>query len=541
VTVATYSLTTSPITIDDGTSYSVLVTNTGAATVELSRGGRLRPNQAQTVYPEGAALTAAAVTGTSSVSTSTTTKPLPNAADPATLAANAAFTGTYVPSATTGVWAASTSYAVGAKVTYSGRFWARYAAASSSETAFDPTKWVYVGRVAPSWGTSIVLLGNSRVLLERYTFNSEIHYQQRGFFGWAQRFMGQRFRVLNYAGVSGDTLALMAARWATAAGAFVPENVLIADFINDVTTGRTLAQIQADYYTLIALNRSIGARTILLNAPPKSSMTTGQQTVYSQANRWLSTLTEADVVVVDVASAVASPASLAWVSGYATDGLHQNRQGAARIGRAISNAIGPLVPPSAILPVSVTDATTNPVASPFMDGTPGTGVPTGVSVFPASGGVVAYTMIARTDRKPGNWFQMDTATTTTDTFASQTVTLTTPGWVAGTDVLEAFWEFQTDAITVAASDCIRLYLQFQDAGSTILNQAFEGDHVAVSQIGDSGDSSTFPVGELPGVSETAIFRTPPCQIIAGTTKVKLIFEWNAQGKVRLGRCGIFKV
>jgi hypothetical protein len=97
VTVATYSLTTSPTMIDDGTSYSVLVTNTGAATVELSRGGRLRPNQAQTVYPEGAALTAAAVTGTSSVSTSTTTKPLPNAADPATLAANAAFTGTYAP------------------------------------------------------------------------------------------------------------------------------------------------------------------------------------------------------------------------------------------------------------------------------------------------------------------------------------------------------------------------------------------------------------------------------------------------------------
>jgi hypothetical protein len=94
VTVATYSLTTSPTMIDDGTSYSVLVTNTGAATVELSRGGRLRPNQAQTVYPEGAALTAAAVTGTSSVSTSTTTKPLPNAADPATLAANVAFTGT---------------------------------------------------------------------------------------------------------------------------------------------------------------------------------------------------------------------------------------------------------------------------------------------------------------------------------------------------------------------------------------------------------------------------------------------------------------
>jgi hypothetical protein len=93
--MATVALTTTPTQIDDGTSYTVLVTNTGAVEVDLSRGGRLRPQQSRTVYPEGTALTAAATSGTGTVTTSTTSKPLPNAADPAALAANAAFTGTY--------------------------------------------------------------------------------------------------------------------------------------------------------------------------------------------------------------------------------------------------------------------------------------------------------------------------------------------------------------------------------------------------------------------------------------------------------------
>jgi lysophospholipase L1-like esterase len=93
--MATVALSTTPTQIDDGTSYTVLVANTGAVTVDLSRGGRLRPGQTATVYPEGAALTAAATSGTGQVATSTTAKPLPNPSDPATLAARPEFTGTY--------------------------------------------------------------------------------------------------------------------------------------------------------------------------------------------------------------------------------------------------------------------------------------------------------------------------------------------------------------------------------------------------------------------------------------------------------------
>jgi hypothetical protein len=95
--VATYSLTTSPTTIDDGSSSSVLVTNTGAVDVTLSRGPRLRPQQNATVYPEGTALTAVTTSGTGSVATTATAAAAATVTGktPAQVAADIAFTATY--------------------------------------------------------------------------------------------------------------------------------------------------------------------------------------------------------------------------------------------------------------------------------------------------------------------------------------------------------------------------------------------------------------------------------------------------------------
>jgi YD repeat-containing protein len=106
--VAVVGLTTSPTTLDAGSSDSVMVTNTGSVAVTVSRGSQsfpLQAGQSVTVYPEGTAVTAVTASGTGQVTTSTTAKPLPNAADPATLAANSAFTGTYA-----GLLPASSSY-----------------------------------------------------------------------------------------------------------------------------------------------------------------------------------------------------------------------------------------------------------------------------------------------------------------------------------------------------------------------------------------------------------------------------------------------
>jgi lysophospholipase L1-like esterase len=70
--MAIVALSTSPATLDSGSSDFVSVVNTGAVDVTVSRGSQsftLRPNQSRTVYPEGSAVTATVASGTGQVTT----------------------------------------------------------------------------------------------------------------------------------------------------------------------------------------------------------------------------------------------------------------------------------------------------------------------------------------------------------------------------------------------------------------------------------------------------------------------------------------
>lgn len=137
--MATYSLTATPTQIDDGASYSVLVTNTGAAAVELSRGGRLRPNQSRTVYPEGTALTAAAVTGTGQVTTVATAAAQTQAQQvAANTSAIAGLPGTYASPA--GAWSAGT-YGINQVVTYNGSTYRSKINGNTATPGTDAAKW----------------------------------------------------------------------------------------------------------------------------------------------------------------------------------------------------------------------------------------------------------------------------------------------------------------------------------------------------------------------------------------------------------------
>jgi lysophospholipase L1-like esterase len=101
--MATASLTTSPTTIDSGTSDNVSVTNAGTTSVVVSRGSQsatLQPGQGTVVYPEGTAVTAATVSGTGSVSYTATAARQSQAVQ---YAADPAFTGAYASRALTTV------------------------------------------------------------------------------------------------------------------------------------------------------------------------------------------------------------------------------------------------------------------------------------------------------------------------------------------------------------------------------------------------------------------------------------------------------
>jgi lysophospholipase L1-like esterase len=93
--VATVSLSTSPTTLDSGTSDNVSVTNTGSVAVVVSRGSfstTLQPGQGTVVYPEGAAVTGVTVSGSGQVTTVATAA---RVSQQAQFAADPAFTGTY--------------------------------------------------------------------------------------------------------------------------------------------------------------------------------------------------------------------------------------------------------------------------------------------------------------------------------------------------------------------------------------------------------------------------------------------------------------
>lgn len=209
-----------------------------------------------------------------------------------------------------------------------------------------------------------------------------IQNQGRGFWTWAQILSGQRFFYQpadNY-GVASDTIALASARVPAviASGAKV---CIVEIGSNDVATGRTAAQIQADMTGLILRPlMSAGVFPVVLTILPRSGMTTSQNLVWGKANSWLRDLgvgrpdllaasglpyapllVDANDYLEDKASAVLSP-----LATYTRDGTHPTGLGAYWIGKALSDALSaifPARPTRAVSPADVYDATNNPTGN----------------------------------------------------------------------------------------------------------------------------------------------------------------------------------
>lgn len=385
----------------------------------------------------------------------------------------------------------------------------------------------------PKIGRTFVLLGNSRVDLEDYNEGTQL----RGMFTWAAQMLRQRPKVLAYKGISADTLTGMAIRFDADVAAHEPANVFICDGINDISAGATLVEVQSGYQTLIGLVRNLGARTILTTIAPNASLTAGQKVVLAQTNRWLKGLTDPDVLVIDVAAAVAADTGLDWATGYTTDGLHQSRRGAARMGRVVADALDPFLPRTTPLPSTAGDVE-NCVSNPLISGSVGNGVPTGWDVFPAQGASVTYSIVARTDQVAGNWFQ---ATTAAGGFPAYMAAQGALNGVVAEDYVEAVLEVASDAGWTNVTGDVRLYAQLLNASNAPIAASYDGTNITAAQHGDSGDSSAYPTENQPGVGTPWVFRTPPLLVPAAATQAKLLFEFGGQGTVRIARAALRKV
>jgi lysophospholipase L1-like esterase len=460
--------------------------------------------------------------------------------------AKAALSATYAGlGAVPGEWVASTMYALGATVAHKGRIWARSVAGSASETAFDATKWTFQRRITSGWGNTFVLLGNSRVALEYDLVNPGTRsFSQHGFFAWANIFMRQKCKVLNIHGVVGDRMVLDGARpgfvprWATQVRPYLPDNVLITDAINDIVGAAVSAdEVKSRYNQLIALNRSIGARTILTTTTPAAPVSATLRDTTAAVNAWLKRIEAADVLVVDLNSPIAHPTLAEWATNMSTDNIHQSRTGAARQGRALAAVLDPLIPGPDPLPIMAGDVR-NCAGNPFMAGTVGAGnLPTTWTFSPGTPSL--YSLIARADQKPGNWLQIDTTAGSTDTFAGSTSPL--PAWVVpGTTWLQSFIELTSDAWASVAGQ-VTYIMEIRNASNVAVVSARGHYFQSAAQAGVGGDATSYPLENQPGVTGPAVIATAPVLVPATATQVRITFNFNAAGKLRLGRNSIIEV
>lgn len=181
-------------------------------------------------------------------------------------------------------------------------------------------------------------------------------------------------------GVSGNTCDQVIARLSNVT-AEAPRFVLFACGTNDIGTGaQTSTQICADYDTIIAHGRSIGARVFAMTVIPRSSAgwLAAQETARGEVNTCLKAklpgaVFDADTVITNTATQLLA------------DGTHPNGVGAQLLGTGIATMLLNSFTTESLLPTSAPSAPANLFANPFFSG--GTTVATSWTFFQGVNGL----------------------------------------------------------------------------------------------------------------------------------------------------------
>lgn len=206
----------------------------------------------------------------------------------------------------------------------------------------------------------------------------------RGWFTWANAYMGQRFKLLANAGIGGNTSAQMLARIQTDVIAHNPDWVFIGGPANDPSSDIPAATTIANYTAI--LDALAGRQIVMLNHPPRvETNTTARRADVATINEWIRLLpqTRKNVIVVDVWRLLADPATGAPATGMANDGTHYTEAGAQRVGARVAAVVGPLSIPRPRRVLGVLDPR-NAIGNPAFTGG------TGWSNLGTSGATISY-------------------------------------------------------------------------------------------------------------------------------------------------------
>jgi PKD repeat protein len=164
----------------------------------------------------------------------------------------------------------------------------------------------------------------------------------RGWFHWANGFLGNQLDLVINSGVGGNRYDQMLARFDADVMAYPSDWVFIGSPTNDVTFGRSSTQIIADLEAMLDKCAADGRRVVIHNIPPRGSfVTTALRLVVAEVNRYIADLafTRAGVIPVDINTPLADPNTGYPAIGTTVDGTHYSIPGAALLGAATADAL----------------------------------------------------------------------------------------------------------------------------------------------------------------------------------------------------------
>lgn len=231
-------------------------------------------------------------------------------------------------------------------------------------------------------GVPVGLLGDS-ITQENYDQTASQIQERARWFPYANALLGQRLRLVNNAGVSGETTAQMLARIGSSAGLGVgfggigaagtavttspsplngsPKYVFVHAGVNDIygfnlTAATVTANLQQIYQTLIAN----GVTPIVMTIMAVNSTTVGYSTAnvatHLAVNDWIRNYAAANgLLLVDAFAATVDPnsGSVEMNTAFTRDGKqHPNNRGGMAVARAIYGVLNNIIPARDVLPQS---------------------------------------------------------------------------------------------------------------------------------------------------------------------------------------------
>jgi lysophospholipase L1-like esterase len=367
----------------------------------------------------------------------------------------------------------------------------------------------------------VVLLGDSLSSVNGGPGSSSpLYMSTSGWFTWANIRLGHRLVLVNNAGVAGERVDQMLARFASSVTAYSPSIVTVLGGTNDVSQSRSYDLIIADLAAIYDSVYATGALCLAIPIPPITTLSDANRTTLQKVNRWIKEQARQRkrFVVSDIGAAIVDPStstfSTSWspASGMTSDGIHPTPAAAPLMGRIFADDVSPYLARAPLLFQGNADVT-NLVTNGGIYGT-GTSSPTG---WGSSSDIGTWSYVARSDGVAGNWAQFTLAGAGFMQMASTNIT---SGFSTG-DKIYVTIEYET---TYTPGTVTSFYLALYRNGSNV-----------------AADPSTFAQAiDVPtsGVLETMAYTVP-----ASTTALRgYLFVTSTGGTtvVKVGRFAMRK-